>query len=219
MKTQESAAKQLLEMNLEKERGKFEEQLKQTKDQYETVINSVKSNTKILDDRFAALVQPLQLYEKEQQQKLYYTVQIPEEYHGDINYLLTAVAEKVRHPDIISKLVWTEYIKPAMDETTKRLNIEEKSGIYKITNIDTGKCYIGKSTNVKKRLQDHYKAAVGIQSIADQAIHHAMLDEGLWNWTIEVIHYCDKEQLNDEEKYYIDFFKSQEWGYNKNAGG
>jgi excinuclease UvrABC nuclease subunit len=54
-----------------------------------------------------------------------------------------------------------------MDDTFKRVGIEDKPGIYKITNINTGKPYIGKSTNIKKRLQDHFKSAVGIQSIAD----------------------------------------------------
>ena len=106
-----------------------------------------------------------------------------------------------------------------MDETIKRLNIEEKSGIYKITNIETGKCYVGKSTNVKKRLQDHFKSSVGISSIADQAVHHAILQEGLWNWAIEIITYCDKDKLNELEKYYIEFFKAQEYGYNKTGGG
>jgi len=63
--------------------------------------------------------------------------------------------------------VWAEYVKPYMDDTFKRVGIEDKPGIYKITNINTGKPYIGKSTNIKKRLQDHFKSAVGIQSIAD----------------------------------------------------
>jgi len=79
--------------------------------------------------------------------------------------------------------------------------------------------YIGKSTDVKKRIADHFKSSIGIKSIADQAVHHAILKEGFWNWTIEVITYADKDQLNELEKYYIEFFKTQEYGYNKNSGG
>ena len=30
-----------------------------------------------------------------------------------------------------------------------------KSGIYKITNKIDGKCYIGQSSNIKKRFKDH----------------------------------------------------------------
>ena len=125
----------------------------------------------------------------------------------------------MQHPDIINKLVWAEYVKPYLDETIKRAGIEDKPGIYKITSIETGKCYVGKSTNIKKRIQDHFKSAIGISTIADQAVHHEIWRSGFWNWTIEPIIYCDKDELSDLEKYYIDFFKAQEFGYNRKGGG
>ena len=170
-------------------------------------------------DRFNGLLEPIKQYEKEKQERLFYTIQLPEEYHEDIEFLLTTVAAKVAHPDIISKLVWTEYVKPNLDNTFKRLETKPEPGIYKLTSLVNGKCYIGKSTNVKNRIADHFKSAVGIRSIADQAVHYAILKEGFWNWTIEVITYCGKDKLNELEKYYIEFFKSQEFGYNKNSGG
>ena len=178
-----------------------------------------KDNLAWWQQHYESILEPIKLYEKEQQEKLFYTIQLPDEYKEDIEFLLTTVAAKVEHPDIISKLVWAEYVKPYLDDTFKRVGVEDKSGIYKITNINSGKAYIGKSTNVKKRLADHFKSSVGIKSIADQAVHHAILKEGFWNWAIEVITYCDKEQLNEMEKYYIDFFKTQEFGFNKNSGG
>ena len=189
------------------------------KEQNERIQQETYEATEFCRNKFEALLEPLKQYEKDKLEKLYYTIQIPEEYRDDINFLLTTVNQKVRHPDVISKLVWTEYVRPYILETFKRVGIEDKPGIYKITNINTGKPYIGKSTNIKNRLADHFKSAVGIQSIADQAIHHALLDEGLWNWSLEYIIYCDKEKLNELEKYYIDFFKTQEFGYNKSSGG
>ena len=166
-------------------------------------------------ERFESIERTLAQYEKEKQAKLFYTIQLLDEYKDDIEFLLTTVAAKVQHPDIISKLVWAEYVKPNLDDTFKRIEIKAEPGIYKITNIDTGKCYIGKSTNVKTRIADHFKSSIGIRSIADQAVHHAILKEGFWNWAIEVITYCDKERLSELEKYYITFFKSMEHGYNK----
>ena len=166
-------------------------------------------------ERFESIERTLAQYEKDKQAKLFYTIQLPDEYKDDIEFLLTTVSAKVQHPDIISKLVWAEYVKPNLDDTFKRIEIKAEPGIYKITNINTGKCYIGKSTNVKTRIADHFKSSIGIRSIADQAVHHAILKEGFWNWAIEVITYCDKEQLNELEKYYITFFKSMEHGYNK----
>lgn len=166
-------------------------------------------------ERFLSVREPLLQYEKDKQAKLFYTIQLPEEYREDIEFLLTTVAAKVQHPDIISKLVWSEYVKPYLDDTFKRVEVRPEAGIYKITNIDTGKAYIGKSTNVKTRIADHFKSSVGIRSIADQAVHHAILKEGFWNWAIEIIIYCDKDRLSELEKYYIDFFKTKEFGYNK----
>lgn len=169
--------------------------------------------------RFEDIERTLRAYDLEQQQKLFYTIQLPEEYHEDIDFLLTTVAAKVQHPDIISKLVWTEYVKPNIENTFKRIEIRPEPGIYKLTSLINGKCYIGKSTNVKTRIADHFKSAVGIRSIADQAVHHAILKEGFWNWQIEIITYCEKDKLSELEKYYIEFFKAQEYGYNKTGGG
>ena len=169
--------------------------------------------------RYEGILSSLEQYEKDKQERLFYTIQVPDEYKDDIEFLITTVAQKVSHPDIINKLVWAEYVKPYIEETFKRAAIKDEPGIYKITNIDTGKCYIGKSTSVKKRLVDHFKSSIGIKSIADQAVHHEIWKTGFWNWSIEPIIYCDKEELNDLEKYYIEFFKSQEFGYNKNSGG
>lgn len=170
-------------------------------------------------ERFEGIERTLRTYDLEQQQKLFYTIQLSEEYHEDIDFLLTTVAAKVQHPDIISKLVWTEYVKPNIEDTFKRIEIKAEPGIYKLTSLVNGKCYIGKSTNVKTRIADHFKSAVGIKSIADQAVHHAILKEGFWNWQIEIITYCDKDKLSELEKYYIEFFKAQEFGYNKTGGG
>ena len=190
---------------------------------YETTICAQISDymNKLNDQQqlYESILGPMKQYEKDQQEKLFYTIQVPEEYREDINYLLTVVNAQVKHPDIISKLVWAEYIKPYMDDMIKRVGIKDEPGIYKITNIDSGKSYVGKSTNVKKRLQDHIKSSVGISSIADQFVHHEILKTGLWNWTFEVITYCDKDKLSELEKYYINFFKTQEFGYNRKEGG
>ena len=96
-----------------------------------------------------------------------------------------------------------------------------KFNIYKITNDRNKKSYIGRSTSVRKRLTDHVKSAVGISTIANQKIHDIMREEGIWNFTFELIEECEKDQLNEREKYYIDFFQTADttYGYNQKAGG
>lgn len=215
-----------LELQLSQALREYDEQAEDAKSIMADIIKQCQDKcneyqNKVVDaeQRFESIERALAQYEKDKQAKLFYTIQLPEEFRDDIEFLLTTVAAKVQHPDIISKLVWAEYVKPNLDNTFKRIEIKAEPGIYKLTNIDTGKCYIGKSTNVKTRIADHFKSSIGIKSIADQAVHHAILKEGFWNWSIEVITYCDKDKLSELEKYYIEFFKSQEFGYNKNSGG
>ena len=226
MLIQKQKSKELLENQLQKEKEQcehdmciMEEAYQQTISDYQLRVNKIEEDTKFQEQRFNSLIAPLKQYEMDKQARLFYTIQIPEEYHSDIDYLLNTVSQKIQHPDVINKLIWTEYFKSSMDDMIKRVGIKDESGIYKITNINNGKAYIGKSTNIKKRLQDHVKSSIGIQSIADQMVHHEMLKTGLWNWTFEVITYCDKDQLSELEKYYINFFKTQEFGYNRKEGG
>lgn len=188
-------------------------------ERWEKAQQDIADVTAFQEERFESLLAPLRQYEMEKQERLFYTIQVPDEYKQDIAFLLNTVTQKIQHPDVINKLIWVEYVKPYIDETFKRANIKDEPGIYKLTNIDSGKCYIGKSTNIKKRIADHFKSSVGIKTIADQAIHHEILNTGFWNWTIEAIIYCDKKELNDLEKYYIQFFKSNIFGFNKTGGG
>lgn len=224
LRTQKNEEALKLQYNIQKTH--YDELLEVARETYEKNLAIIKNNEESIltevqyqQNRYESLLAPLRQYEKDQQERLYYTIQVPDEYKDDIDFLLTTVAAKVQHPDIINKLVWAEYVKPYLDATFKRVGIEDKPGIYKLTSLITGKSYIGKSTNIKKRITDHMKSVVGISTIADQTVHHVIAKEGYWNWTIEPIIYCEKDQLNELEKYYIDFFKSQEFGYNKNAGG
>lgn len=218
--------KAVLEAELEKTIKECDAQAEDAKkwatDQIEEAQGKIKEYQLLEEqqrERFLSVREPLLQYEKDKQAKLFYTIQLPEEYREDIEFLLTTVAAKVQHPDIISKLVWAEYVKPYLDDTFKRIEIKAEPGIYKLTNLDSGKAYIGKSTDIKKRIADHFKSSIGIKSIADQAVHHEILKTGFWNWSIEAITYCDKDKLSELEKYYIEFFDTQTFGYNRNAGG
>ena len=55
--------------------------------------------------------------------------------------------------------------------------------------------------------------------IADQAVHQAIRIDGIENFIFEFIEPCEKNDLNEREKYWIDHFNSNEYGYNKTKGG
>lgn len=139
----------------------------------------------------------------------------------EIEFLEKEVIPRFQRADTIRKLVWTEYYqKPLKDLLARVLPQGECPGIYKITNLKNRKCYIGRSTDVRRRLTDHVKSAIGLETIASQKIHDVMKEEGIWNFSFELLEQCEKSQLGEKEKYYIDYFNANQpqYGYNVVAG-
>lgn len=68
-------------------------------------------------------------------------------------------------------------------------------GIYKITNKNTGRTYIGQSIHCGKRLDEHCKGS--------QLIDEIIQVEGIENFTFEVIKQVEKNDLSFWEDYYI----------------
>lgn len=172
--------------------------------------------------KYLSIIATIANSETDEERDIQRHINIREAAQDDINYLLNNVANRLSNPDILYKLIWSEYIqKPTNDMLDFILPQKDCPGIYKITYDRNKKSYIGRSTSVRKRLIDHIKSAIGISTIANQRIHDIMRENGLWNFTFELIEECDKDKLNEREKYYIDFFQTAEatFGYNQKAGG
>ena len=45
----------------------------------------------------------------------------------------------------------------------------------------------------------------------------AMQEDGLWNFSWELLEKCPKEQLDEKEQFYINLYQSKEYGYNSIA--
>ena len=149
----------------------------------------------------------------------FYRIHLSIDAQEDIDKLLR-FAKECHSQQPLRKLIWSEYfLKPFGEMAGRILGKDKISGIYKITNIKDGKIYIGQSTDIKTRWSNHIKAALKIDSIAHSRVHDAMGEEGIWNFTFELLEQCPKEKLNEREKYYIEFYQSNTYGYNKTAGG
>ena len=46
-----------------------------------------------------------------------------------------------------------------------------------------------------------------------------MEEIGLENFSFEILEQCPRTELNTQEKYWIGYFKSKEFGFNVTAGG
>lgn len=93
-------------------------------------------------------------------------------------------------------------------------------GIYKITNTLTNKIYIGQSIDIEKRWEAH-KLTINNSNIEayERELYKDMRIFGLNNFSFEIIEECSFEELNEKEKYWIQYFNSYEEGYNNTRGG
>lgn len=89
-------------------------------------------------------------------------------------------------------------------------------GIYKIENKINGKVYIGQSVCVETRWKQHI-----FDDRKNSLIHLAIKKYGEDNFSFNVIEECSLAELDEKEKYWINFYQSflREKGYNIMLGG
>lgn len=94
-------------------------------------------------------------------------------------------------------------------------------GIYKITNLVNGKCYIGQSTNIKKRWVAHRSDAFNEKSEAyHYPLYRAMRKYGIEKFSFEVLEECSSELLDEKEVFFIKQYNAYgDGGYNQDEGG
>ena len=92
--------------------------------------------------------------------------------------------------------------------------------IYKITNIQNNKIYIGKTKySIYNRFESHIRAA--FKSNRKYYFYNAIRKYGKDNFKIDLIEECDNSILSEREKYWISFYNSidKSIGYNSTLGG
>lgn len=188
-----------------------QEKLMREAEQCRSELESIKSTR---DAALAAI-----LKEQEIKEKLsFYCLNATANELDDIK-LLERIKKDLHNPRILSMLIWSTYFqKPMTTLCNNILGTETICGIYKITNQTNGLCYIGQSVDIATRWKNHAKAGLGIDTPAGNKLYKAMQDIGIWNFSWELLEQCPREELNIKEKYYIELYKSYEFGYNSNTG-
>ena len=86
-------------------------------------------------------------------------------------------------------------------------------GIYKITNIVTGKCYVGSAVDLKDRFRSH-RSKLFLNKHHSPKLQNSYNKHGLDKFVYEIIEECPKGIIIEREQYYIDLYDSYNKGYN-----
>ena len=213
-------AQENLERALETESKKFQENVESVNVQYNETIANLMEEYKTLEDNVAAMratnnaaVAAAKRAAEMKDQENYYRIQLsPTDIH-EIE-LLRQIEPYLRDKEPLNKVIWKCYYeKPTSDMIGRVVGSGVKTGIYKITEISTGKCYVGQAANISDRWKQHIKRGVGAETPTRNKLYPAMIAAGPENFTFEVIEICDRAALDVREDYWQDYFKAKEFGY------
>ena len=164
----------------------------------------------------------IESYKKEQEEKNkkdFHRVVILKD---DLNEItkLREVGKTLRDQDLLNKIVWKGYYeKPTAAMIGRVVGSETKCGIYKISNLNNHMCYIGQAVNIAARWKQHIKRGLGAEPQTRNKLYPAMFEEGVENFTFEILQECKPNELDKYERYWIDYYDTQFYGYNVTKGG
>lgn len=214
----------------------LENSYKQTGEEYDKLVKSLMDSYDEVQDKIIlaigqekaeldkykntrAAAMQAHLKEQEIKEKLEFYCLHPTETEKDDIQELERVKPRLHQPRILSMLIWsTYYQKPMTALCNNILGTSIVCGVYKITNQKTNMCYIGQAADVAKRWKDHAKCGLGIDTPANNKLYKAMQEDGIWNFSWELIETCPRDLLNEKETFYIDLYDSCSYGYNSNSG-
>ena len=156
--------------------------------------------------------------EMERQQKDFYKIQLSEEDLEEIKRL-REVEPFLRDKEPLNKVIYKCYYeKPLTSMIGRVLGNRKIMGIYKITNLNNGMCYIGQSVDVADRWRQHVKRGVGAEPVTQNKLYPAMKAIGVENFMFELVEECKGNELTPREKYWTDFYQAQAYGYTVKKG-
>lgn len=199
-------------------KDKLDEKYTQDSQEYIIKIDELKQSLESLKKQKAASIEALQREQAIQEQKDLYRLVLSNQDKQDIEFL-RSIQFRISKPRLVSMLIWQNYVQPiAKKKLPLILGSENVCGIYKITNIKNQMCYIGQAKDMWKRLNEHLKKGLGIDTPQGNKLYQAMLEDGIDSFTFELLEECSEEELNSKERYYIELYNSIDYGYNSQSG-
>lgn len=182
-------------------------------------INEETEKLNNLEAKQLAYIQAQQRQKAIDEQQDYYRLVLNDSDLSDVE-LLRDMQKHFFKKEAIDKLIWEVYYKGSYDNLMAHLfdSNSKVSGIYKITDLITGQAYIGQSVDIRERFRQHIKTSLQYGN-ATNKLYQQMKQSGQSNFTFEVLEEVPRDKLNERETYWIDFYKTKEFGMNKTVGG
>ena len=98
--------------------------------------------------------------------------------------------------------------------------MNKQCGVYEIFNMVNGKSYVGQSTNITQRLSKH-KSELRHNKHQNLHLQNAWNKYGEHSFLFNILEYCNIDELDDIERYYINIWNltNNQYGYNVESGG
>lgn len=87
-------------------------------------------------------------------------------------------------------------------------SIKGKSGIYMWTNKLNAKKYVGSSVDLRCRLLEYYNTNRLLDGVS-MPIYKALLKHGCSNFSLDILEFCDKDNLILREKHYFNIYSPE----------
>lgn len=153
-----------------------------------------------------------------QEKKDYYCLAIANSDLEDMKSL-RSIQKQFNRPEVIDKLIWELYVKPAYDILMPHIFKpgDKVCGIYMITNLTTEKAYIGQSVDCRERFRQHIKSGLANASTSNK-LYQAMKQYGVQDFMFQILEEVPRDSLNEREAFWIDFYQTKNYGYNSTKG-
>ena len=205
---------QLYKTEYKAEKIRYEQELALLRQEVQAVAASLQTLKQTRKAAYQAILRQKEMKNKVDDYRL-----IPSQVDLSDIKKLEKVKMELSKPRILSMLIWQTFWQPiAKVKFPIILKDKTKMGVYKITNIETMECYIGQAVDIYKRWNQHCKAGLGIDTPPGNKLYKAMMDYGLQNFAFEILLECNRDELNEKEKYFISLYQADTYGYNGNIG-
>lgn len=191
----------------------YQEKVKARREELEKVLKREEAKQQEIIEQYKRA-------EQIKQDKNFYRIVLSEEVQEDVKKL-RKIAGELHDPTIIYKLIYKTYYEKPFTEMVGRVvsNDAAACGIYKITNLENGRSYIGQTRQAfKERWRTHLKRGVKAEPGTQNKLYAAMWEDGVENFTFEVLATCSVDELNQKEREYIALYHADTWGYNGTGG-